>query len=396
MLYPAPGCAVVGHGIGCRQLGGDPMQGTIGVVGARNAGAARGPCYHIQVLDRTLDILNVLAEVNQSLGPAELARRVSLHKTTTHRLLMALEHLGFVRREPRQGKYGLGVKLFELGSRAVARFELRERAEPFLRRLVDETRETAHVCVLDGTEMVSIANVEGTWTMRSPSTVGRRTPVYCTSVGKAVIAFLSDDVLDQLIERLTLKPFTPRTLVTLAALKAELARVRDRGFAVDDEEIEQGLRCVGAPIRNHTGLVVAAISVAGPAFRLTDQRLPETARAVKAAARDISREMGYSGREERDSGERDGPARVSRGRPVLRKEHDREAPRTENRSSSARQRMQDDAAETDQRENRDGGKKRPRAGHRFNAGKHRTTSRSRQAGAQPPRIAQSKRRETDR
>jgi hypothetical protein len=143
--------------------------------------------------------------------------------------------------------------------------------------------------------------------MRSPSTVGHRSPVYCTSVGKAVIAFLPDDVLDKLIDGLAPKPFTPRTLVTRAALKADLARVRDQGFAVDDEEIEQGLRCVGAPIRNHTGLVVAAISVAGPAFRLTNQCLPATARAVMAAARDLSKEMGYFGKKEGDSKAQDKP-----------------------------------------------------------------------------------------
>jgi DNA-binding IclR family transcriptional regulator len=259
------------------------------------------------VLDRTLNVLNVLGEAGESLGPAELARRLSLHKTTTHRLLKALEGLGFVRRDPREGKYSLGVKLFELGSRAVAGFQLRERAEPILRRLVEQTRETAHVCIIDGSEMVSIVNVEGPWTMRSPSTVGHRTPLYCTSVGKAVIAFLSDDVLDKLIDGLALKPFTPRTLVTRASLKADLARVRDRGFAVDDEEIEQGLRCVGAPVRNHTGLVVAAISVAGPAFRLTNQRLFATARAVTEAARDLSKEMGYSGKEARESNVPDKP-----------------------------------------------------------------------------------------
>jgi IclR family acetate operon transcriptional repressor len=253
------------------------------------------------VLDRTLNLLNVLGEAGESLGPAELARRLSLHKTTTHRLLMALDGLGFVRRDPKEGKYSLGVKLFELGSRAIAGFQLRERAEPVLRRLVEQTRETAHVCILDGSQMVSIVNVEGPWTMRSPSTVGHRSPLHCTSVGKAVIAFLPADVLDKLIDELVLKPFTPRTLVTRASLKADLARVRDRGFAVDDEEIEQGLRCVGAPIRNHTGLVVAAISVAGPAFRLTNERLSETARTVMAAARDLSKEMGYSGKEKRDS-----------------------------------------------------------------------------------------------
>jgi DNA-binding IclR family transcriptional regulator len=251
--------------------------------------------YRIQVLDRSLGILDVLAAVNESLSAAELGRRLSLHKSTLHRILMVLEQHRFVHRDRKHGQYSLGVKLFELGSRAVQRLDIRDCSEPILRRLVDATRETAHVCILDGTETVSIANVEGPWAMRGPSTVGRRTPLYCTSVGKAVMAFLPDAAVDQLIERLTFKQFTPRTIVTPAALRAELRRVRERGFAVDDEEVEKGLRCVGAPVRNHTGGAIAAISIVGPAFRLVDQCLPAIARAVMSAARDLSREMGYSG-----------------------------------------------------------------------------------------------------
>lgn len=265
------------------------------VFGEPDAGTSRSSPYRIQVLDRSLGILDALAEVDESLSPADLVRCLSLHKSTVHRLLMVLEQHRLVRRDPNHGKYSLGVKLFELGSHAVERLDLRGSADPILRRLVDATRETAHVCILDGTEMLSIANVQGSWAMRSPSTVGRRTPVYCTSVGKAAIAFLPEAALDEFVKRLTFTPFTRRTLTTPAALKAELARVRERGFAVDDEEIEKGLRCVGAPVRNHTGGVVAAISIAGPAFRLVDQRLPAIARAVTLAARDLSKEMGCSG-----------------------------------------------------------------------------------------------------
>lgn len=264
------------------------------LIGGSAAAPRRLSPYRIQVLDRSLGILDALAEVNESLGPAELVRRLSLHKSTIHRLLAVLEQHGFVRKDPKEGKYSLGMKLFELGSRAVEGLDLRGRSEPILRRLVEVTRETAHVCILDGTDMVSVANVQGPWAMRSPSTVGRRTPVYCTSVGKAVIAFLPNAALDDLVERLTFTPHTRRTITTPAALRAELVRVRERGFAIDDEEIEKGLRCVGAPIRDHTGCAVAAISIAGPAFRLVDQRLPGIARAVTSAARGLSREMGYS------------------------------------------------------------------------------------------------------
>jgi DNA-binding IclR family transcriptional regulator len=143
------------------------MTDTAGLMKGQVATPARFSPYRVQVLDRSLRILEALADVDESLGPADLARHLSLHKTTIHRLLMVLAQHGLLRRDPRLGKYSLGVKLFELGSSAVARFNLRDCAE---QRLVNETRETAHVCIVDGHEMVSIANVEGPWTMRTPST----------------------------------------------------------------------------------------------------------------------------------------------------------------------------------------------------------------------------------
>lgn len=249
--------------------------------------------YRVQVLDRTLGILDVLAEARVEMGPAELAERLSLHKSTIHRLLRVLERHRFIRRNPNHGKYGLGMRLFELGSRAVAQLDLRERAEPFLRRLVGETGETAHVCVLEGTEMMSVANAEGPRTLRTPATVGRRTPVHCTSVGKALMAYLPERTIDELLARVRLTQYTRNTITTRAALKADLQRIRERGYAVDNEEIEEGLRCVGAPIRNYTGRVVAAMSIAGPVFRVTPERLPALARDVVIAARALSRDLGF-------------------------------------------------------------------------------------------------------
>jgi IclR family KDG regulon transcriptional repressor len=249
--------------------------------------------YRVQVLDRTLRILDVLAERNTEMGPAELAERLSLHKSTIHRLLVVLERHGLIRKNPNAGKYGLGMKLFELGSRAVAQLDLRERAEPYLRQLVLDTGETAHVCVLEGAEMLSVANAEGPRTLRTPATVGRRTPVHCTSVGKALAAHLPERTLDELLSRVRLTRYTDRTITTRSGLKAELQRIRERGYAVDNEEIEEGLRCVGAPIRNYTGRVVAAMSIAGPVFRVTTERLPALARAVVTTARALSRDLGF-------------------------------------------------------------------------------------------------------
>lgn len=262
--------------------------------GAGAAGrAADGGRYRVQVLDRTLRILDLLAQSDVDLGPTELGEKLAMHRSTTHRLLKVLERHQLIRKSQIEGKYGLGIKLFELGSRVVSQFDLATRSQAFLRRLVDVAGETAHVCVLNDAEMVSVANVEGPWTLRTPSTVGRRTPLYCTSVGKVLLAYLPKTEQTRLLDRLTLSRRTRRTITTRAALETELQLIRRRGFAMDNEEIEEGLRCIGAPVFNHRGEIVAALSVAGPVFRVTRQRLPELVRAVKAAGRDLSHDLGH-------------------------------------------------------------------------------------------------------
>jgi len=258
---------------------------------ARDAVHSRN--YHVQVLDRTVGILQVLADARSNLGPAEIAERLSLHKSTIHRLLTALERHGYIRKQAGNGKYGLGLKLFELGSRAVAGLDLRESAQPILERLVSETGETAHLCVMDGGHMISVAIAESRRTVRTPATVGRRSPLHCTAVGKAILAFLPERAVLALVKQHPLRKYTSRTLVSRAALGAELARIRGRGYAIDDEEVEDGLRCVGAPIRNYSGAVIASMSIAGPSFRLTRSRIPVLADAVVNAAERLSSDLGY-------------------------------------------------------------------------------------------------------
>jgi IclR family KDG regulon transcriptional repressor len=149
-----------------------------------------------------------------------------------------------------------------------------------------------HFCVFDQGEMVSLAYAEGPRSLRMPATVGRRTPAYCSAVGKAMLAFLPQSAVDHVVDR-PLRACTDKTLVTREALLANLRRVRLRGYAVDNEEIEKGLRCVGAPVWNYSGEVAAAVSVAGPAFRITRTRVPRIARAVMAMTRRLSAELGY-------------------------------------------------------------------------------------------------------
>ena len=256
-------------------------------------GSAKDSPYQVQVLDRAVVILDTLAAVREDLSLFELSERLDLHKSTIHRLLMVLERHRLVERRPETGKYGLGLKLFELGQNAFVRFGIGERARPHLERLAAEAGETAHLCTLDDDEVLYLEKVEPTRTIRVPSGVGHRNPAHCTAVGKALLAELPDAELDALVRRRGLKQHTPNTITTHAELRRELRAIRERGYSIDDEEIEEGLRCVGAPVRDHSGRVVASISVAGPAFRLTRARTTAVARLVTKAADALSAELGY-------------------------------------------------------------------------------------------------------
>ncbi len=249
--------------------------------------------YQVQVLDRAVTILDALADHRGDLSLFELAERLDLHKSTIHRLLMVLERHRLVERMQESGKYGLGMKLFELGSKASHRVGLGDRARPYLEQLATGTGETAHLCALDRGEVVYLAKVEPRRSVRVPTDIGQRNPVHCTSVGKALIAYLPEVDLDALLRAHPLKAFTPNTITSPALLKRELKGIRERGYAIDDEEIEEGLRCIGAPVRDHTGKVVASMSVASPAFRLSRAKVPTVARVVVKCADGLSQELGH-------------------------------------------------------------------------------------------------------
>jgi DNA-binding IclR family transcriptional regulator len=249
--------------------------------------------YRVQVLDRVLGILETLSSEDSELTLVELCDHLGLHKSTVHRLLMVLEQYRFIEKTPQNGKYRLGLKLFELGSKAVAHLDIRERARPFLERLVFETGETAHMCILDHGEALCVEKVEASRTVRVPTTVGQRHPVHCTAVGKALIAFLTDEDIEYHIKGHGLRAYTRNTITTPAQLRNELRLVRERGYATDRGEVEDGLNCLGAPVRDYSGKVVAAISIAGPAFRLTDKIISVSAQLVVEAADQLSMELGY-------------------------------------------------------------------------------------------------------
>ncbi len=254
---------------------------------------ANGSPYRVQVLDRALALLEKLSEHGPDLTLAEISQSLGLHKSTAHRLVMVLERHRLVEKNSQSGRYRLGLKLFELGTRAVSQLDLRERARPFLERLSLDTGETVHLCVYDAGEVVYLDKVEPARSVRLASSVGRRSPAHCTAVGKAIIAHLPEAEMEAAVQRHGLRQLTRKTIGTLAELKTELARVRTQGFAVDDEENEEGVRCVGSVVRGFGGALIAAISVSGPSFRVSTEKVSIIARSVVATAAALSHELGY-------------------------------------------------------------------------------------------------------
>lgn len=262
--------------------------------GRKRAAAGRRSrrTYSSRLLDRSILLLQVLAT-----GPVE--KRLSdlseagLHKSTAFRLLEALRRHRMVAVNESTGTYRLGLGLFELGMAAVSRLDVGQCAPPFLDALVAETGESASLGLFEDPEVVHILRVESAHPLRLPALAGRRSPAYCTGIGKAILAHLEPERLEKYLSEVTLHARTPRTLTDPEALRQDLRRVRLRGWSLDDEEIFPGLRCVAAPIFDFEGRVVAGMSVAGPTMRIPRDLLPRFAAKVMSAANEVSRRLGH-------------------------------------------------------------------------------------------------------
>lgn len=227
------------------------------------------------------------------LGISDLAKRLGLAKSTVHRLASTLIEARFLEQNQKTVKYQLGLAVFQLGACVANRMDVSVQSVPYLESLMEQTGETVHLAILDGSEVLYINKIESRQTIRSYTWVGRRGPVYCTGVGKALLAFQPPEKIEQMIAS-GLAQRTPHTITDPDKFRRHLSDIRDRGYAIDDEEIEIGLRCVGAPIRDHSGEVIASISLAGPSQRLTRERLTTYATRVIDTADTISARLGYA------------------------------------------------------------------------------------------------------
>lgn len=250
--------------------------------------------YVVQSVDRALDILEAFDYNTENLGVTELSHRLSLHKNNVFRLLATLECRGYIEQDPKTGNYRLGIKTFEVANVFLHHLGLCRQARPVLEDLVIKCNETAFLSILDGPEVVYVLMQETTQTVRIVPRVGRRLPAHCTASGKAQLAFESEDRLDQILREYPLRRFTERTIVDLRQLKEHLREVARRGYAIDDEELEEGVRCVAAPVRDYSHKVVAGATLVGPVARFAMERVEhELVPLVKEAAARISQRLGY-------------------------------------------------------------------------------------------------------
>ena len=252
---------------------------------------------YVQSVERVFNILEVMAVEGAPITVTELAEKVKLKISTVHRLLSTLMHRGYVEQED-DNKYRLGLKLMEIGNAVLYYSDIRSMARPYLEELMERCNETVNLAILDDVNVVYIDQVESKnlIIVKMLAQVGNRGPVHCTSSGKALLAYLPPEKLEETITRLDLVKYTNETITDLDNLRKELKRVREDGYAVDWGEREEHVRCIAAPIFNYEGRVIASVSISGPSTRITTYYMKnELVDLIRDTAKRISGKMGYNG-----------------------------------------------------------------------------------------------------
>lgn len=245
----------------------------------------------VQVIDRVFDILEYLSLVQGERGPTEIAKAVGLSKSTVHRLLMTLLARGYVDKNDNTSTYRLGIKLVEVVSNHINNLELQTEARPILHELHDKLGLIVHLGILDRHEVVYVEKLDIAPNLRRYAQIGLRVPAQCSSLGKCLLASLSGEELAVALTDCRFESYTDNSITNLQQLRAQLHEVRIQGWAMDNEEYMIGHRCIGAPVFDYRGEIIAAVSASGPKTLLADDRIGDVVREVKRAASMISRQL---------------------------------------------------------------------------------------------------------
>jgi DNA-binding IclR family transcriptional regulator len=248
--------------------------------------------YNITALQRGLQLLQLFSESPHGLTAKQVAGRSRLPVSTVHRFLANLESAAFLNCSE-DGVYQLGIACFAIGQAALGQLDIRRVSLPYLEELNRKTRETIHLTLRHGLSAVYVEKLDSPEQLRIHSRIGAAVPLYCTAVGKVMLAYMPDEEREKVLPQLGLKRLTPNTVGNLQELGAELYRARKNGYACDLEEHELHIRCVAAPIWDHAGEVTASVSITAPTVRMAVTRLRQLAPLIQTAGLQISRELGY-------------------------------------------------------------------------------------------------------
>ena len=254
------------------------------------------PNYPIKVLDKALSVLESLLQKRSAMNMTELSKKLGFYPSTIHRILDTLKYWGYVEQDPHTQKYQLGLKALELGMAKLHQMDMIREATPYLKELVKQCNETVHLGVLEEREVLYLAKEESSQTIRMISYVGKRAPLHCTALGKVLLAYLPEEEIKKILDKIVLTRLTENTITDKMDLEKELDKVKEQGFALDNEETQKDVRCVAAPIRNYQGEVIAALSISIPIFRLYKNRQNDLKKALIETSKKISKRLGYNGK----------------------------------------------------------------------------------------------------
>ena len=259
-----------------------------------NGRARRESDDTVKSLAKVVRILGCFSVNDRTLSLAEICRRTGFPKSTTHRLVASMRDVGFLDQDKERDRYRLGLRLLEFGDIVLANLDVHREARPMIEALQRMTGQAVHLAVFDGMRAVVIHRADAAAENAVASALIENAPVHCTSVGKAILAFQPEEIVERVIAS-GLTRYTEQTIVQPEALRDALSEIRERGYAVDDGEHQPGLRCVGAPIRNQAGRVFAGVSVSGPSWQLNLSEIPDLAKIVLHHAEVISHRLGWRG-----------------------------------------------------------------------------------------------------
>ena len=248
--------------------------------------------YGVQSIERALDIIEAVAANKNSAVLTKIAEKTGLHKSTAYRIIATLLKRGYLKKNE-DGTYKIGLKLIEAVSYYIDSLELQTEVRPYIAQITAKFGLTSHLGILEGDKVVYIEKMDIFSNIKLYSQIGLRMHAYCSSLGKCLLANFSNAQLRSIMGRTEFTRFTPNTITTIEALQKEIDSVRQRGWAIDNEEFEIGHRCIGAPVYDYRGDIIAAISASGSTTILTDERIPEIVEYLKQTAAEISQNMGY-------------------------------------------------------------------------------------------------------